>query len=142
MAPEEARVQIHLCRLPCFSQLNNCFSWPLASSLRHLKLCVNEYFFSLFLNFVPTIFSGCAPAFSTRRPARRAAGQLPAAGENFKKKPLRFQFLYTNINFNLKSTQFELSKTRILSKTHLHTHTHVRTHSCHNTNMKIDLHMY
>jgi len=55
----------------------------------------------------------------------------PPQAKIVKKKPLRFQFLYTNINFNLKSTQFELSKTRILSNTHMHTHIHVRTHSCH-----------
>ncbi len=34
--------------------------------------------------------TGCAPAFSTRRPARRAAGQQPAAGENFEEKTATF----------------------------------------------------
>ena len=36
------------------------------------------------------VLAGCAPAFSTRRPARRAAGQQPAAGDNFEEKTATF----------------------------------------------------
>ena len=53
----------------------------------------------------------------------------PPQAKIVKKKPLRFQFLYTNINFNLKSTEFELSKTRILSNTHMHTHNDTYTYA-------------
>lgn len=97
------------------------------------KLCAFPWGVSAIPDEVKRMLAQGAPQHLAHagQPEDRAAGQQPAAAENFKKKPLRFQFLYTNINFNLKSTQFELSKTRILSKTHIHTHIHVRTHSCH-----------
>ncbi len=54
--------------------------------------------------------AGFAPAARRRRPARRAAGQQPAAGKIFEAKTVIFRFLIKNINFLLKSTQLELRK--------------------------------
>jgi hypothetical protein len=54
--------------------------------------------------------SGFAPAARRRRPARRVAGQQPAAGEISEAKTVIFRFLIKNIDFLLKSTQLELRK--------------------------------
>jgi hypothetical protein len=64
----------------------------------------------------------------------------PPQAKIFEEKTVTFPFLNTNINFNLKSTQCELSKTHILSNTHSHTHTNAHT-TVTNTNMKIDLYV-